>query len=94
MEVVNVFYMNGMPPVVSRAIEHDGKLYVPNFGTHYINDKKVTLNQIPPESIERTEPVPDRPSLTELALMKELIERAGKIMVPMLVQVIDHHPKT
>ncbi|HLF54324.1 MAG TPA: hypothetical protein VI612_01220 [Candidatus Nanoarchaeia archaeon] len=93
MGVVNVFYKDSMPPVVSRVIEHDGKFYEINFGTHYHPNHIAILEQIPPEKIDRTEPVHGRPSEIELVLMKELSERAGKIMVPMLVQVRDYQPR-
>lgn len=96
MGVVNVFYKNEMPPVVSRVIVHDGTFYEIKFETHYHDDKLATLNPIPPERIERTEPVPDRPSQLELALMKELSEkpseRAGKVTVQMPVLIRTENP--
>lgn len=91
MEVVNVFYKNGMPPVVSRAIEHDGKFYEMKFETRYHGDKTAVLDQIPQEKIDRTAPVHDRPSEIELVLMKALIERPEKIMVTMPIQIRKHH---
>ncbi|HLF54145.1 MAG TPA: hypothetical protein VI612_00300 [Candidatus Nanoarchaeia archaeon] len=93
MGVVHVFYRTSSGgQAATRAIEHDGKFYEIRLETHYLDDKAVALYPIPQEKIERTAPVHDRLSQLEIALVKALSEGAGKVTVPMPIQIRSSHP--
>ncbi len=88
MGVVHVFYRTDSGgQAATRAIEHDGRFYEIRLETHYLDDKAVALYPIPQEKIERTQPVHDRLSQLEVALMKALSECAEKLTVQMPIQV-------